>query len=199
MHEYELYDEKTLLSLLKKGDKRAFAALYKLYSKPLYINMLRMVKSEIFADELLQDIFVAVWEKRNSLDIKKSFGAYILRVGKNKVFDFFRKAKRESKVLEEIKWIASQYYEESDGNDLTEYNADLLEKAIESLPPQRRHIFKLCKLQGRSYIEVSKELNISTSTINDHLVKAARSIKEFIATNSQLTFCGIVFLLFTSP
>ncbi len=199
MREYELYEEKTLLSLLKKGDKKAFAALYKLYSKPLYINMLKIVKSETFADELVQDIFVAVWEKRNSLDIKKSFGAYILKIGQNKVFDFFRKAKRESKVLEEVKRIASQYYEEADGNNFTELNADLLEKAIESLPPQRKQVFKLCKLQGRSYIEVSKQLSISTSTINDHLVKASRSIKEFIATNSHVTFYGILFLLFISP
>jgi RNA polymerase sigma-70 factor (ECF subfamily) len=60
----------------------------------------------------------------------------------------------------------------------------LLNKAIENLPPQRKEVFYLCKMEGKSYLEVSRRLGISASTINDHIVKANRAVREFILANT---------------
>ena len=66
------YDEHELLSRLKAGDKGAFARLYELYSRPLYLNLLKLLKTEQVAEEILQSIFLIVWEKRETITINHS-------------------------------------------------------------------------------------------------------------------------------
>jgi len=179
--------EKEWLARIKQGDKVAFGELYHRYSERLYRSLLRLVKSEQMAEELLQDIFVQFWEKRQTIDVQSSLQAYLLRIGENRVYDFYRKLKREQKLLAVIKAAASENYTPIEENLLSEENTQLLRQAIETLPPQRRQVFELCKLQGRSYQETSELLGISTSTINDHIVKATKTIRQFIYAHQKIT------------
>ncbi len=194
MSHQSLYNENELLSLLKKGDQEAFAQLYHLYSERLFLNLLKLVKSEQVAEELLQDIFILIWEKRQIIEIQQSFRSYIFRIGENKVSDFFRKAKRDKNLYAQIKAGTSEQYTHIEEALLSRENSELLRKAIEILPPQRKQIFELCKLQGRSYNEVSQQLGISTSTINDHIVKATKAIREFIYSKGY-SAAFIIFIL----
>ena len=179
--------EKEWLARIKQGDQQAFAELYRAYSERLYKSLLRLVKSEQMAQELLQDIFVQFWEKRETIDVQSSLAAYLLRIGENKVYDFYRKLKREQTLLAMVKASASERYLPIEETALSEENGQLLRKAIETLPPQRRQVFECCKLQGRSYQETSELLGISTSTINDHIVKATKTIRQFIYDHQKMT------------
>ena len=73
-------------------------------------------------------------------------------------------------------------------DDFYESYKKLLYKAIEDLPPQRRKIYECCKLQGKSYDHVAQTLNISRSTVQDHIVKANKCIKEYLLKNGNLSF-----------
>ncbi len=84
-----------------------------------------------------------------------------------------------------IKAAAIEHYSHIEENLLFRENARLLQNAISTLSPQRRQIFELCKIQGKSYQEVGALLNISTSTINDHIVKATRSIRQYIFLHNK--------------
>jgi RNA polymerase sigma-70 factor (family 1) len=192
--EHSHHIEKEWLARIKQGDQQAFGELYHHYSDRLYRSLLRLVKSEQMAEELLQDIFVQFWEKRQTIDVQSSLQAYLLRIGENKVYDFYRKLKREQKLLAVVKAAASEQYTPIEETLLSEENSQLLRKAIETLPPQRRQVFDLCKLQGRSYQETSELLGISTSTINDHIVKATKAIRQFIYDHQKMT----VMVLFLS-
>jgi RNA polymerase sigma-70 factor (family 1) len=190
-----LYNEQTLLNSLRQGDEDAFARLYQQYSERLYGNLLKMVKHAETAEELLQDIFIQVWEKRQTIEIHTSFRAYLFRIGENKVYDFYRKLRRDKSLFAYVKAVASEQYSHIEENLLFRENAQLLQNAISSLPNQRRQIFELCKIQGKSYQEVSALLNISTSTVNDHIVKATRSIRQYIFLHNKTASALIFFSL----
>jgi len=178
------YNEHELLSRLKAGDKLAFARLYELYSRPLYLNLLKLLKSEQLAEEILQSIFFTVWEKRETITINHSIKGYLFRVAENKVHDFFRKLKRDRKLYDYILGKSLEEYEDVEIKILHSEETALLNKAIENLPPQRKEVFYLCKMEGKSYLEVSRRLGISASTINDHIVKANRAVRDYILANT---------------
>jgi RNA polymerase sigma-70 factor (ECF subfamily) len=188
-------EDNALIARFQNGDKEAFTQLYALYSRKLFLNLVRLVKSEEIAAEILQDIFVIIWEKRSSIEIQQSFRAYLYRIGENKVADFFRRVRRDRKLFSQIQKLASEHYSYIEEDMICRENAEILKKAIDTLPPQRKQIFELCKLQGKSYNEVSSQLGISTSTINDHIVKGTKAIREFLYSNQQYSASLLLFIL----
>lgn len=193
------YDEKELLVQLKQDSESAFEELYKLYSARLFGNLLKLVKSEIDAQEILQDVFIKIWDNRQQIDTDKSFRSYLFKIAENKVYDLFRKISRDKKREEALLSIATSEYVHIEETILNKESTALLNKAIESLPPQRQQIFRLCKLEGKSYKEVSEILGISVSTISDHIVKATKSIRSYFEENEHtlLTLIVISFLAST--
>jgi len=179
------YNEQQLLNGLRQGDQASFDQLYSLYSERLFVNLLKLVKHPETAEEILQDIFIVVWEKRNTIDIHTSIRAYLFRIGENKVYDFFRKARRDKVLYAHVKAAASEQYTHIEESLLFRENEQLLQAAVASLPPTRRQVFELCKLQGQTYEQVSNLLGISTSTVNDHIVKATRSIRQYFYSHDN--------------
>lgn len=137
-----------------------------------------MVKDADEAQELLQDVFLKVWEKRQNIDPEQSFKSYLFRISQNLVYNFFRDVSVERKVMDYVASIRTELHNSVEEELAYKEQLQLLEQAIDRLPPQRKHVYTLCKIEGRSYAEVSKLLGISTSTISDHIVKATRFIKE---------------------
>lgn len=186
------YTDQQLLLAIKNGDREAFTALYHRHSVMLYKNLLILVKSSQIADEVLQDLFVKVWEKRATIQINGNLADYLYRIGENLVYDFFRSAARDRQLKEQL-----NYYLATDSALLLDEpieNEALLVKAIDELPPQRRRIFRLCKIEGKSYQEVSSLLGISVSTVNDHIVKATKAIQKRM-TQETLTYFIFLILL----
>lgn len=184
--------DQELLHAIKNGNREAFTHLYHRYSIRLYENLLPLVKSPAIAEEIIQDLFVKVWEKRDSIQIEGSMVNYLYRIGENLVYDFFRHAAQDRKLKEQL-----AYYLNTDGlsTDLDPgQREELLARAIEQLPPQRQRIFRLCKLEGKSYQEVSQQLGVSVATINDHIVKATKAIQKNISAKTLV--CLFLMLLF---
>jgi RNA polymerase sigma-70 factor (family 1) len=189
------YDERELLSQLRLGSEQAFEKIYKQYSARLYGNLLRLVKSDIEAQEILQDVFLKIWNSKKHINTEKSFRSWLFKIAENKVYDFFRKAARDKKKVAGLMSIASSVYLSVDELLKIDEKAAFLQKAIESLPPQRQQIFRFCKLEGKSYKEVSELLKISVSTISDHVVKATKTIRIYSQNNEQ-AFLGLFVITF---
>jgi len=171
-------NEKDLVIRLKDGDTRAFEQIYQLYSSRLLGFLIKLVKSDLYAAELLQDTFIKLWDNRMNIDPNQSFRSYLFRIAENSVYDFFRKAARDKKLQAAIIKSACEKYQHVEENLVTKENEQILQEAINLLPPKRRLVFQLIKIEERSYDEVSTLLNISESTINDHIVKATKTIRE---------------------
>lgn len=197
MHHDEPISSETMTAL-KAGAEDAFAHVYEIYAPRLFARLVKLVKNEEDARELLQEIFFRVWRKRDTLDLEKSFSAYLFRIAENLACDYFRKLAREKKMRGEmIREQASAFLAAED--ELTRYACDgLLEKAISQLPPRRREIFRRCKIERKSYEETARELGVSPSTISDHIVKATRFIRDYCALHQEALFalalCGTLTL-----
>lgn len=170
-------NEKDLVILLSRDDEDAFEALYYSYSTWLLAYLIKLVKSESLAADLLQEAFLTVWNKRQNIDPDQCFRAYLFRIAGNLAYDFFRNAARKKKLLASLiqnHYNQSSYIEEVfSGKE----NNQFLMDAISSLPIRRREVFQLVRIEERPYQEVSQLLNISVSTINDHVVKATKSLR----------------------
>jgi len=176
-------NEQELLVQLRLDSKEAFTTLYIHYSGQLYHNVLSMVKDEGHAEEFVQDIFSEIWQKRASVNIRTGFGPYLFAVSRNRVYDFFRELRRNKELYARIRNNAFENHTTPEEPLQSEQNFDLLEKAIATLPPQRRKAFVLCKLNGLSYQEASEQMGVSLSTIKDHMANARDNVKKYVRNN----------------
>lgn len=186
MEDYQKYSDQELTLLLKDGDEPAFVELYNRYKLRILGNLIKLLRSEDLALELSQDLFLKIWDTRKQLDPEKSFRSYIFRISENMVMDFFRRAARDKKLQAQMMVAQSELYSHIEENIIQAQESKRFEQAIALLPPQRKQVFTLCKLEGKSYQEVSELLGISTSTVSDHLLKATRFLKAKMNTSSPL-------------
>ena len=187
-------NERELVLLLMHDDERAFKALYHLYSGRLLGYLKKLSGTEDFALEILQETFVRVWNNRSRIDPEKPFRSYLFSIAANLVYDLYRKAARDKKLRAALQNSYVSYIcDHPEESVYSEENTRLLREAIQALPPKRREIFQLIKLEERSYDEVSKLLKVSTSTINDHIVKATKSIRERLLRSSTLEINIVAF------
>jgi len=170
--------EKDLVKLLIEGNGVAFEKLYSLYSERLLAYLIKLLKSEDIACEVLQDVFIKLWHNRQQLNSEQSFRSYLFRIAENCVYDFFRKAARDKKLQAVLIHSTCKAYNPIEKSLLMKEESRLLQEAIDALPSKRREVFQLVKMEERSYEEVSLMLHVSTSTINDHIVKATKFIRE---------------------
>lgn len=172
--------ESELLVEMCMGNLRAFDLLYSMHSLHIYRILMKMVRDDAIAEELLQEVFVKIWDKRSKIDPSQPLAPFLYRVTERLVYDFYRKIGRESKLKKGFGETAVTH--DSSPEDVLHFKETLgnINIAIEQLPSQQRQVFKLCKIEGKSYLEVSALLGISISTINGHIVKSTRSIKNFL-------------------
>lgn len=169
-----------LLISLREGDQQAFEMLYNRYNDKIYNNILRMVKSSETTQDLLQIVFIKLWHKKESIDLQKSFKSFLYRIAENVVYDYFRQVARDREMLSKLMLHTEAGYLHIDQWLDDKENKALLEKAIAQLPTKRQQIYRLCKLEGHSYDQVSAMLGLSPSTVNDHIVKGTKTVKEYL-------------------
>lgn len=193
MSEEHLHDNEELRYLdgLKNGQRSAFDFVYKKYSKSLLSKLQRMVKSPEIVDELLQDIFLKVWTNRADIDLDKSFKGWIFTIAQTTVFTYYRKLALDKKMQQHVLEVFVEFYEQTEEYIFNKERMQLLNSAVDQLPPQRKEIFRLCKIEGKSYQEAAEMLSISSSTVSNQLVSATKSVKRYVFFHSQefLIFC----------
>jgi len=176
--EYARETDRVLLEQIRAGNEHAFAALYERYAGRLYGNLIKLVKDRNVAQELLQDVFLKLWEKRKSIQVESSFAAYLFSITKHMALNFSRRVVLDARVVSVLAAGTPSGYSHIEEGVVAKELELLYDNAVNALPPKRRTVYLLCKHEGKSYEEVSRELGISTSTINDHMVKALRFIEQ---------------------
>ncbi|MBC8985624.1 RNA polymerase sigma-70 factor [Pedobacter sp. N36a] len=179
------HDEQKWLSSLKGGDRTAFDVIYKFYGNRIYSRVLSMIKLTEVTDELVQDVFLKVWEKREDINESLSFQGWLYRIAENIVLDYYRRLALDLKMRKHMLETYAELYNQTEDYILNKERSQLLDKALQQLPPQRQLIFRLCRLEGKSYEEAASLLNISTSTVSNQLVKATKNIKDYVFFNSK--------------
>ncbi len=167
-----------LVERLKMGDSLAFEEIYNQNHKRLYFMAVRYLKDPELAADILQDVFVSLWTKRETLDSSQDVGGFLFTVLKNKVLNAIRSNK--SLILKHIE-ISSQKQEAR--NHLEDelyknmYKREF-DAAIAKLPQKRRVIFKLKVFKGFDNLAVATRLNISVNTVKVQYQRATKQIRD---------------------
>ncbi len=165
------------VSNIQQADTNAFKLLYDGFHRDLYRFAQNTVKSNALAEDIIQDTFIKVWDKRAQLDPDKSIKSYLFTVCRNLCLDTLQKASNTESLRAEI---IDNYEAQIDDDEFILHNEALLRRAIDSLPTQRRIVFEKAKLDNLSYDQIAADLGISKGTVSDHLVKAMRAIREYL-------------------
>ncbi len=170
-------DDSISVEALKKGDPKALSDLYNKYWKKLYYAAYKRLGSQCETEDIIQDLFVDLWKNRERLDIKKSFAAYIFTALKFKIFRFIdaKAVRRKYMVNLNSEEITRDFNVEESVlfNELFE----LIHENVEKLPKKCRIVFKLSRYKNYTVNEISKKLNISPNTAQNHISKALKQLR----------------------
>lgn len=178
---------KELLILIREGDMIAFYNIYERYCKRLFRFVLRYIKNEADAEEIVQEVFVKVWEARSKIDIYSSFESFLFTIAYNSTISLFRKRVREKKYLEYLKFLqhlekAPDLIDEIQFNDLNGKVQMLLNK----LTPRQKEIFLLSREERLSHEEIAKKLDISVNTVKKHMVNTLAFLRSGLGSGMMV-------------
>jgi len=170
------FDDKKMVNLLHNGFIEGFDSLYCKYHQLIYTNVFNFVKNKEESQDILQDVFATLWESRSMIQQEQSVSGWLFVISFNKSVNYIKKKSRHSAAEEKVVSLYQLYHEER--NDVMETHYQLLYHSIKSLSPQQQKVFRLCKLEGKSYEQAAKQLNISKHTVKEYLSLAMLSIRD---------------------
>lgn len=181
-----IYDQQLLLKKIATGDTVAFRELFDLYRNRLYASALKITREPHIAEDIVQDIFIALWEGKAGLGQIDNPSAYIFTVAYNKTFQYLKKMAANTALVQElIVQSANGDRGTEEWLEIKECQA-LIHQAIEELPARRQLIYKLSREQGFSHDEIARQLNISRLTVKKQIVLALDNIRTSLAKSAPL-------------
>ncbi|UCH14183.1 MAG: RNA polymerase sigma-70 factor [Bacteroidales bacterium] len=181
------YPDNDLLKKLHEGNEEAFELIFFKYYNNLCIYANCLLKNKETAEEVVQDVFLKLWENRNKLDITISLRAYLYRAVHNKSINHINYIQTREKHLKNltedinrksIVYPLSHNYPVA--NLISKELEEEIEKALDALPEKCRTVFELCKFENLSYKDVAKKMNISTNTVKTQMKRAFEKFREIL-------------------
>lgn len=168
-----------LLQRLNAGSYDSFKLLYDQWVARLYQFVLKIVKSESTAQDIVQDTFVKVWENHETINPEHSFKSYLFTIAYHRIADEFRKQLRHPLMPDYITFTSSMVsYNEAEQNLSLEEFIRQLEKAKTKLSPRQRQVFEMSKEQNLSHSEIEKLMGISNQAVRNLLTAAMKTIRQ---------------------
>lgn len=179
-------EEKELVGLAQEGNKEAFSELVKKYQAKVFRLAMSLTQNREVSDDLAQEVFIKVYFALHKFRFKSEFGTWLYRIAANQIMDYLRKRKRERKEIS-LEMIKENPFAQEDEivrkevEQIEEKRRELVYGLLQELPPKYQMILALRDLQGFSYEEISKDLNISPGTVDSRLHRARRMLREKLA------------------
>lgn len=178
-----IYTDEELLTLLRQGSRFSFEILYKKYWKQLFNSAYKRLPSREIVEELVQDIFVDLWSKREILEIHSSLSAYLFTALRYKLFSYFR-AQLIRQRHQDFIMTQTEYYENFVEDQLYyEELAKALDVCVKKLPDKCRTVYQLSRAEHLTYKEIAIRMNMPVDTVEKQMGKALKllrvQLKEF--------------------
>ncbi|MFN0290152.1 RNA polymerase sigma-70 factor [Pedobacter helvus] len=184
-----------LLQEIAQGDQRAFRTLYNSYHRKIYTFALKYIKSENQAEEIVQEVFMKLWQMGTRITEIKHLENYLLTITRNRSMDIMYRRQMEIKVdlIRSIDWEESH----NDTEELILLNdtRKLLLDAIDLLPPQQKKVYQLCHQQGLKYEQAANQLELSQHTVQRHMKLALRFLRNYLREHTDVSALLIIFKL----
>lgn len=174
------YNEKELLLRIADSDEIAFRELFHHYKNRTYSYAMHFTDRVHLAEEIVQDVFMKVWQHREILPGLERFEAWIYTVTRNFSLSYLRKLANEEALKEGWSKSGDVTTDSTDEMLLNKEYQNLLLNAIEQLPPQQKLVYFLSRNDGLKHEEIADKLNISRNTVRVHITNALRTIRAYM-------------------
>lgn len=188
---------KATLTQFSKGNQLAFRRLYELYNADVYRVAFYILKVEKYAEEVVQDSFLKLWDNRNTVDVDGSLNTYLYVICRNLSFNKLKQLKREQKLFRALQQEDEYLYRDSDHFLTVKEFYESFEAVLDLLPERQRTILRLSRLEGFSHKEIAEQLCISTNTVKNHMVQALKTIKNHLESQRQGSSLSLILFFFT--
>lgn len=173
---------------IAEGDERSFSVLVDHYWNRIYSMSLAYLKSSTLAQDMVQDVFLKVWLKRQELPAIQDFPSWLFILARNALVSALRSNKRQANSgITGLEELAAPHVSPDRHYDYKQLN-ELLQQALERLPGQQQQVFRLSHEQGLSHEEIGERLGIARQTVKNHLVRAMITLRTYIQSNGELFF-----------
>jgi len=191
-----IHNEKELLLKIADGDRDAFKDLYGHYFPIVQGYVMLFEPTKAFLDELTQDIFIKIWDKRDKLAGVESFKSYLFLMTRNTIFNYFRSRKvhQRTRELGESDEASETGVDDPENRLLYKQLYNIAAEAIEKLPEGRRKILKMSIDRGLSLDEIAAELNISRSGVKKQLYAGTAFVRQYLQDHGEMSLLLFVFL-----
>ena len=183
---YSELEDKDLMLLVAEGDREAFTCLYHRYFYYLFTLAMRYIKDESEAEDVLQQVFIKLWQMRDSGLIKDNVRGYLFAMTRNSIMNYVRDKnrllQRNYRLSQEISEEEQDIWVMADKQDLISE----MKKAIDGLPPQQKRVANL-RCEGLSNQEIASRLHLSLNTVNSHYTKGLKALKTALGALMSLT------------
>nr|WP_199157823.1 RNA polymerase sigma-70 factor [Pedobacter sp. ASV2] len=183
-----------LLLKLKDGNPSAFAEIYNQYRSKILVYATALCKSADLAEEIVQEVFIKIWQKRMQINPDMHFGAYIKKITLNHVLNHLKKISREKLLQKELFSYIEVLRNSTEENLFEKELLKTYDEAINNLPPQKKLIYYMSRTEDLSHYEIAQKLSISKNTVKNHMVEATRFIRNYVSKNDSV----ICFLIVAS-
>ena len=181
-----LNDEQQLLYKLSIGDENSFRMLFDLHRKRVFSCALKITKSNTYAEEILHDVFVDLWERKHTLTEIGSLNSYLYKMAKYKLINLHEHRKVRQKADVYLEYALEGSSRAADEDLIYRNYKAIFTDAMDLLPVKRRQIFEMRNLQELSHDEIATELNISKSMVKKQCYAATRHIKDYLFRKAGL-------------
>ncbi len=173
-----------LVKRLKTGDVAAFDGIYNKYCHKLHGFVFMYLKQEEDAEEIVQEVFIKIWESKAKIDLSASFESFLFTIAYNATMSLLRKRVCENKSREYLKSLQQTGAEEQVSDEIHFKELDRkVQSLLQQLTPRQKEIYLLSREDGLTHREIAQKLGISESTVNNHLVTIIKYLKSHIDTH----------------
>ena len=177
MGDFSKYSDRELAGMLLARDQLAYAEIYDRYWGVLYRFARRILQNEQEAEDIVQDIFVMLWQKAATLEVEISLSAFLYASTRNRILKHFEKSKVRSKYIDSLQRFIDQDSYETDFLVRTKELAERIERELALLPPKMREVFELSRKSELSYRQIGEQLDITEETVKKQVGNARKILK----------------------
>ena len=192
MDQTTLNNEKDLIVQVSEGDAIAFRQLFDHYRNKIYSLGMLLTRSETLSEEIVQDVFLKVWEKREQLAEINYFNAWLRTVAKNTCSNYLRSLAMEKIALSRFASGSDTETASVENDVIAKEYGQIIDEAIRQLPPQQKKVYMLSRHSGKKQDEIARELNISIYTVKEYMKLAQRSIRQYLESKLDLVILAII-------
>jgi RNA polymerase sigma-70 factor (ECF subfamily) len=186
--------DKRLVNAIQTGDAEAFETLFVKYYQALWRFARRYVDSEAIGEDLVQEVYATIWEKRDQLAAVGNIRPYLYRAVKNKALDYRKHEEVREKYERQVELqLYDTPYETAAAPRTNKGFTEAAQNAIEDLPDHTRHIYTMSRSEGLTYPEIAHILDISVKTVEAHISRALRMLRKRLAPYLPGLFAMILF------